>query len=294
MKIIGQLGLLVTCAVFAPAYAQFGNFNLNKLLDKGKSIVDAQKPINESDEINIGEGAAAVMLGAIPLHRDTDLQKYVNRVGRWVATQTTRPDLPWTFGVLDTPTINAFAMPGGKIFVSAGLLAKLRSESELAGVLGHEIAHVMQRHTVKVIEATRSAGAWAAIGQDVLSDRIAQSKAAGNPLVGALATTAGAEGIDLVKKGLFLRPLDRALEYEADRIGALLSAKAGYDPYGYIAVLQTLAALKPEDGGSLSLSTHPSANERLAELEKYATTLDRYAGQFTGDERFAKVIAAIK
>lgn len=288
---LAAAGLLFACN----ASAQFGNFNLNKLVDSAKKVVDANKDITEADEISMGDGIAAMILGATPLHPNTELQRYVNRVGRWIAIQSGRPDLPWSFGVIDTPTVNAFALPGGKVFVSIGLVRKLGSESELAGVLAHEVAHVMQKHQVKAIQSARSSGALQGIAQAEAQQRIAQSRAGGNAVTGAIASAAASEGIEFVKNGVFLRPLDKSLEYEADRLGATLAARAGYDPYGLVAAIQVLSGLKPEDSGvSLLMSTHPTPNDRLVELEKYTATLDKFAQQPQVAERFQKVMESVK
>ncbi|MBC7623326.1 MAG: M48 family metalloprotease [Aeromicrobium sp.] len=277
------------------AEAQFGNFNLNKLIDTTKKLAEGTKDITEAEEISMGDGIAAMILGASPLHADQNLQRYVNRVGRWVASQSSRPDLPWTFGVIDTPTINAFALPGGKVFVSIGLVKRLNNESELAGVLAHEIAHVMQRHQVKAIQSARTSSAVQGIAESEASDRIARSGAGRNALTGALANAAAGEAIDFVKNGAFLRPLDKALEFEADRIGATLAARAGYDPYGLVSAIQILSGLKSEDSGmSLLMSTHPTPNNRLIELEKFSATLDKYSSQPQVTDRFAAVMANVK
>src|SRR5205085_12030610 len=95
---------------------------------------------------------------------DASLQRYVNRVGRWVALHSDRPDLPWTFSVIDTETINAFAMPGGSVIVSSGLLKRLNSESELAGVLAHAIAPVVKTHQPKAIQSGMQAEFWKGVG----------------------------------------------------------------------------------------------------------------------------------
>ena len=293
MKITRVFLIALFSGLSLTANAQFGGFNLNKLIDKGAKVLEATKDITEAEEISMGDGIAAMILGASPLHPDQNLQRYVNRVGRWVASQSSRPDLPWAFGVLDTPTVNAFALPGGKVFVSIGLIARLSTEAELAGVLAHEVAHVMQRHQIKAIQSARSSGALQSIAQTEASQRIAQGRAGGNPLRGALANAAAAEGIDFVKNGLFLRPLDKSLEYEADRIGATLAARAGYDPYGLVAAIQILSGLKGEDSGvSLMMSTHPTPNERLSELEKFTATLDKYSTQPQLGDRFAAVMNA--
>lgn len=295
MKTLSALLVSVCCGLSISAGAQFGNFNLNKLIDKGAKVLEASKDITEAEEINMGDGIAAMILGASPLHADQNLQRYVNRVGRWVASQSSRPDLPWAFGVIDTPTINAFALPGGKVFVSLGLVKRLTNESELAGVLAHEIAHVMQRHQVQAIQSSRRAGVGQALLQEQASERIARTSAGQNALTGALSNAAAGEAIEFVKNGAFLRPLDKALEFEADRIGATLAARAGYDPYGLVSAIQILSGLKSEDSGvSLMMSTHPTPNDRLTELEKFSATLDKYSSQPQVEDRFVKVVAALK
>ena len=128
----------------AVAAAQF-NLNINKILDTGKNIVDATKDVNEKQEADIGAEYAAVLLGASPLLANPDVQRYVNRVGRWLSLNSERPDLNWQFGVLDTGTINAFSTPGGYVLISRGLLERLHNEAELAGVLAHEVAHVVKK-----------------------------------------------------------------------------------------------------------------------------------------------------
>ena len=104
------------------------------------------------EETQIGRQLAGNLLGAAPLAKDDKLQRYVNRVGRWVASQSERPDLKWHFGVLEAPDLNAFALPGGYVFVTRGLVELMADESELAGVLAHEIAHVMLQHHLKVLK----------------------------------------------------------------------------------------------------------------------------------------------
>jgi predicted Zn-dependent protease len=272
--------MAVAILACVPAHAQIGNLlrglDVNKALDIGKKAVEANKEFTQEDEIQLGNGLAAGMLGAAPLHKSEQLQRYVNRVGRWVAAHSERADLPWTFGVIENETINAFAMPGGTVIISHGLLKKLQNESELAGVLGHEIAHVVQKHQLKAIQS----GAWgdiaSAVGQTVVDQKIARAGVGG---AGAVALSAiGGKGVELATNGFFLKPLDRSLEYEADRMGVVLAARAGYDPYGFVGVLQMLAQVKETDEGGI-LATHPSAADRITELEKFVPALERYAGQ---------------
>jgi len=154
---------------------------------------------------------------------------------------------------------------------------------------------VMQKHQITAIQSARKSGFLQDIGQEVAADRLARTSLGSNALTGAIANAAASEAIDFVKNGLFLRPLDKSLEYEADRIGALLLAKAGYDPYGLISVIQKLATLKPEDSAaSIVMSTHPSAADRLAQLETFAGTLDRFSSQPQVEDRFVKVMSQVK
>src|SRR6185436_7796862 len=152
-------------------------------------------------------------------------------------------------------TINAFAMPGGTVIISFGLLKRLQNESELAGVLGHEIAHVVQKHQLQANQAGAKGDLAASLGKEYAGSRIGR----GGDAFGLKSQLANA-AVDLAKNGFFLKPLDRSLEYEADRMGVVLAARAGYDPYGFVAVLQMLALVKETDEGGI-LATHPSAVE---------------------------------
>ncbi len=109
-----------------------------------QNILDLLKETSQKEEVAIGREIAGRLLGAAPLVKNKKLQKYVNKVGKWVALQSDRPDLPWRFGVIESNDINAFAAPGGFIFITKGLYLKLKSEAELAGVLAHEIGHVIK------------------------------------------------------------------------------------------------------------------------------------------------------
>ncbi len=282
--------VVFACSLAAlPAAAQL---DVGRIFDLGKKAVEVGQKMQEAtkeytveEEIALGEGISAGFLGAVRLHPDERMQRYVNRVGRWLASQTEKPDLPWTFGVIDTETINAFAMPGGTVIVSHGLVKRLTSESELAGVLAHEIAHVLRRHQIAAIQSDAGWSAAATGATAIAADQIARR--GGGDVMG-LKTAAAEAGIKLVKDGLFLRPLDRGLEYEADRIGVVIAARGGYDPYGLVAVLTMLAQVKPEESGSsITFSTHPSPTDRLGELEKFVpVALEQYARHPQLEARF--------
>jgi predicted Zn-dependent protease len=270
--------LLAALSVAATAHAQFRlpSIDINKMVDTVKNVGKAVKEIDEPEEIAIGRDVASRLLGAAPLVADARLQRYVNHVGRWLAAQTERPDLPWQFGVLDHGNVNAFAVPGGTIFITRGLLEKMRSEAELAGVLGHEIVHVLRKHHLKAIQ------------------KGAQTALAGEGMAAALRDRAGPARDKLIAFGteMYSRGLDKSDELEADRLGVVIAARAGYDAYGLPSVLQTLQAMSAQDSAvALMFKTHPAPGERLDTLaQKMQPVLDAYAGQPQLAERFVRQI----
>jgi len=236
----------LTGAVLGPASA--ASIDLGRIFDIGKDVATAATGLSEEEEVAVGREVAGRTLGAAPLVNDAELQAYVNRVGRWVAVQTERPDLPWHFGVIDSPAINAFAAPGGYVLVTRGLYEILDDESQLAGVLGHEIGHIVRRHHISVMQQSAAVSAGAEIAQG--GDR--------SYLVNNLIGT-GAE--------VFARSLDKDAEFEADRVGVVLAARAGYNPYALIEVLHKLAARGADDQAlALLFETHPAPGDRLTHL----------------------------
>jgi beta-barrel assembly-enhancing protease len=272
------LVVLAGLALAATAHAQFRlpNIDINRMVETVKNVGKAVKEIDEPEEIAIGRDVASRLLGAAPLVADARLQRYVNHVGRWLAAQTERPDLPWQFGVLDSPNVNAFAVPGGTIFITRGLLDKMRNEAELAGVLGHEIVHVLRKHHLKAIQ------------------KGAQSSLAGDAASAALRDRAGPARDKLIafSTEMYSRGLDKSDELEADRLGVVIAARAGYDAYGLPSVLQTLQAMNAQDSQlALMFKTHPAPGERLDTLgEKMQPVLDAYSRQPQLGERFVSQI----
>lgn len=252
----GNLALPTPSA--APSAAPAGN-------DLVGLLAQSVETIDEPREIEIGRQLAAVLLGSKPLDRDLALQRYVNRLGRWIALQSSRPQLPWTFGVLDDPGFNAFATPGGYVFVTRGLVERV-DEAELAGILAHEISHVTEKHHLKALAAKARAG---------LATQLVASQLRGN-LAGAVSDRMLALGRELYSSGL-----DQSDEFEADRRGVGLAARAGFDPYGLPSVLQQLRTASPDNPlFTLTLATHPPAQQRLDRLEvAMGSRLDAYAGQ---------------
>lgn len=282
-NILAPLQVLVAAGallVVAPASAfDFDNLkdleNAKKALSIGKKVVQANREINQQEEIEIGNGVAARVLGTAPLVDDAALQKYVNRVGLWLALQTERPDLPWHFGVIASDDVNAFSTPGGNILVTRGMYSRFRNEAELAGVLAHEIAHVLEKHQVKAIQKALG-NAWKA----ELVGAVAENKGGKNSEHIAKAFTAGTE--------LYTRGLDKQDEFDADRMGVVIAARAGYNPYGLVGALQTLGEINAQDSAvALMFKTHPSPGARLDILATaMGERLDDHAGQVETTKRF--------
>lgn len=274
-------------ALGLPAAAQF-DFGriINKTIETTKKFQEANREFTVEQEVELGNGVTAGLLGAAKLHPDAGLQRYVNRVGKWLALHSERADLPWSFGVIDSGSINAFAMPGGNVLVSSGLIKRLASESELAAVLAHEIAHVVKKHQLAAIQSSLNSDAWAGIGKDVAGEAIGRR---GGDAFG-LKSAAANMGVDAVKNGVFLRPLDRGMEYEADRMGVVIATRSGYDPYGMAGVLQMLAMEKGDGSGASIFDTHPAASERMGELERVLPALERYASQPQVEGRFRQAV----
>lgn len=265
--IISSLGLSGSALAFnlGDALNKLNDPETQKALGIGKKMFESAKEITEPQEIEIGQGITSNLLGAAPLVRDDALQKYVNRIGLWLALQTERPNLPWRFGVTDDADVNAFATPGGTILITRGLYEKFRNESELAGVLAHEIAHVVQKHQLKAIKS--------ALGREWQTDiavAVAENKGNSDAKKSLKAYTAGTE--------LFARGLDKGDEFEADRMGVVIAARAGYNPFGLVGSLQTLDAVNASDGAvALMFKTHPAPAKRLEMLSAaMGTQMDSY------------------
>lgn len=227
----------------------------------------AFKDYSPQEERELGSGFASVLLGARPLMRHDELQRYVNRVGWWVAQQADpRKDgqgrpvaYDWRFGVIDSDAVNAYATPGGYVFVTSGLLRTLNSEAELAGVLGHEIAHVVHGHYLAAVKQ----GGFAQ-----MAGGIVQARSGNNMLSGAM--------VNMVRN-LYAKGLDQSDEYDADRYGMLWAARAGYAPTGLVRSLHAIAGGSAQDANfQLLLATHPPAQERIARLEPLVST--KFAG----------------
>lgn len=286
MPTLSVIALAVVSALTISACAnvsglKINNFDLGKTLSAANSAKNAIVPLTEQEEIALGEGVASNLLGLAPLHADREVQRYVNTVGRWVSMHSERPDLPWTFAVLDSNEVNAFAAPGGYVVMTKGMLMKIGSEAELAGVLGHEVAHVVRKHH---LNAMQKSSAMSAV-RDGLDVAITAKN--GNPNVLKVLS---------VGTALYARGLDKEDEYESDRMGVVLAARAGYDPFGLPAVLHSLQKVNSSDEGmQLLFQTHPKLSDRLAQLDGImGKDFDRYENLPSVQGRFEKVMMRLK
>jgi predicted Zn-dependent protease len=218
--------------------------------------------MSDQQEIQLGAQAHQEVLAEYAALDNPDLQAYVNGIGQKLAKQSQRPNLQWHFTVVDSPDVNAFALPGGYVYITRGLMAYLNSEAELAGVVGHEIGHVTARDGVRQPSAATAAGLGATLGSILLPGMDNQ---AGASLMQSLAQawTAG---------------YGRDHELEADRLGAQYLAKAGYNPQAMIEVIGVLknqklfAAEQAKRDGRQPRSyhgtfdTHPGNDARLKQV----------------------------
>jgi beta-barrel assembly-enhancing protease len=213
--------------------------------DVSKLVAAASAGQNPEEEFSVGRHLAGTLLGAAPLVRNPAVQDYLNKVGLWVALQSERPDIAWKFGVIDSDSINAFAAPGGYVLVTRGLYTLLQGEEELAGVLGHEIAHVVRQHHWNVIKQQKMIAGTTEIAVSQSGDNALMQQYLG-------------QGAEILARGL-----DKNAEYEADRMGIALARRAGYDGGGLFSVLNRLAE-KTGQETSLLYATHPLPSDRTS------------------------------
>ncbi len=225
--------------------------------------------MSEAQEISLGRESDPQIKAEMGVYNDPELQKYVSDIGMRLARLSERPNLPWQFTVVDQPAINAFAVPGGFIYITRGILPYLDTEAELAGVLGHEIGHVTARHGAQ--QYTRSIG-----GQIGLA------------AVGVFVPAARPFGqISQQAIGLLFLKYGREDELQADGLGAGYEAAGGWDPAGVPGMLSTLGRLDEAAGERKGvpnfLSTHPDPLSRVAEIQPAVQKLKAGRTNFVTD-----------
>ncbi len=231
---------MLVCAAAGPAYAQLPG-NIGKVVDTAKGL-----QISDAEEQQIGQKVSDSLRARFGVVQDKAVHKYVTLVGTVLAQASSRPNLPWTFIVLDTDGVNAFAAPGGYIHITRGAMALIQSESELAGVLAHEISHVTEKHAITSIRNSKIAGD---LGKLSGSDKVNQIT-------------------DYAYKIILEGNWDRGDELDSDKKGAVLANKAGYAP-GLGAFLTKLDDRNKDQKERNGLfADHPATKERIDKLTK--------------------------
>jgi len=234
--------------------------------------------VSESQEIQMGQQADSQVIASIGLYPDPALQSYVQGLGTRLATTSERPNLSWTFRVVDDPAVNAFAIPGGFVYVTRGILAHMTTEAELATVMGHEIGHVTARHTAHEMSREQVAGLGLAIGS-IASSQIAKYAGVASQALGVM----------------FLK-FSRDNENQADELGVRYSSRANYDSRQMVDVMRVLDKITAEGGGRLPewLATHPDPGNRIAHINAVIARMQTdFAGATVNRDAFERRLDGI-
>src|SRR6476620_6591915 len=214
--------------------------------------------VSESQEIQMGQQYAQQIVKTMGVYDNQQVQDYVTKLGMAIATKSERPNLPWAFYVMDDPTVNAFALPGGSICVTRGILTHMNNEAELVGVLGHEIGHVTAKHSVQQMTRQQIAQIGLGVGS-ILSSEVAQYAGLASQGLGVL----------FLKYG-------RDAESQADMLGFKYMVRENYDPHAMAAMFTTLQRVSRLEGaGDIPEweSTHPDPGNRIEATMKRLDTL---------------------
>jgi len=226
--------------------------------------------VSRSQEIQMGRDADPEIVASMGLVDDSDLQDYVSEIGKRLSQVSERPDLPWSYKVVDDPVVNAFAVPGGFVYITRGILAYFEDEAELAGVLGHETGHVTAQHSVNQISRQQLEQLGLGVGA-ILSPAVAQY----GGLLGA-----GLQVLNL--------KYSRGDESQADELGLRYMTRLEYDPQAMIGVFQMLAQVSGSAGSRIPewQSTHPYPENREAHMRDLIAEQNLSAGGRVGRDAY--------
>ncbi len=262
----------IVLGLSATASAQLGAIGGG--LMRAKQIADLK--ISDEQEVEIGTMVSENIRKRYGVVQDKAVHRYVTLVGMAVASTSTRPNIPWQFIVLDTDGVNAFAAPGGFVHVTKGALALMASEAELADVLGHEIVHVTEKHTIKAIQK----GKMKDLGLDVAPG-------------GGLSKLALSKLADAATEAV-LAGFGRTEELDSDDKGIVLSSNVGYDPHGLGAFLTRLKERNSSNTAEKRglFASHPEMDERLKKLDAKIAAA-KLSGTATLEARYKKAITYV-
>jgi predicted Zn-dependent protease len=253
--------------------------------------------MSEADEIAEGRKAHQQVLQEYSVYNNPAVQDYVNALGQRLAAQSHRAHLQWHFTVLDSPEINAFALPGGYVYVTRGIMAYMESEADLAGVMGHEIGHVTARHGAQRATSQQHAGLGVFAASILGAVLESQGVVGAGQMAGQVSQTVAAG---------YIASYGREQELQADGLGAEYLARNHYDPHNMVDVITVLKNQerfaadqakvegKPAPSGAGWLASHPSNDQRLQQIKQTADQYDahtQYADE--GRARYLKVIAGL-
>ncbi|MEJ2637786.1 MAG: M48 family metalloprotease [Calditrichia bacterium] len=219
--------------------------------------------LSNQEEIKLGEQSDGEIVNMYGKYNDPELSRYIADLGMRMARISHRPDLPYEFRLLDSPVINAFAVPGGFVYITRGILAYLNNEAELAGVMGHEIGHITARHSAQQYTKAQIAQLGLGVGM-VLSENF--RKYAGVAQFGV---------------GMLFLKFSRDNERQSDELGVQYSTTVGYDAMQMANFFETLERMQPKEGGTLPdwFSTHPNPADRVVAVRKLATEWEQKLGK---------------
>lgn len=246
----------------------------SKILSGTTQLISSTQEMDYQTERTIGETLSLESLQRFgtPV-KNEPLQEYVTLVGSAVAATSKRSTIPYRFAVLDTPIYNAFAAPGGIIFISRAMLDLLENEAELAAVLAHEVGHVAERHAVRSIKRAQF---FEGMGKLTAASMKGDKGKKFESMIGD------------IQNVLFDKGLDKEMEFEADRAAVETTLRTGYDPAGMLSVLKKLKRVEARNTTKGSwFSTHPPLDERIARLEAQLASLGGKKSGVTARERFA-------
>ncbi len=220
--------------------------------------------VSTQQEVQMGQQESQQINSQLPLLQDPYINQYVNQLGRDIATRTSRADLPWEFYVVNTDVVNAFALPGGIVYVNRGVLERASRMDELAGVLGHEIEHVVRRHSVQQMEQQQGANAGLAVFCTL-------TNTCSNQALGAVVQIGGT--------AVFAK-MSRTDEVQADEGGFNNVMRAGISPEGMLTFFEKLLAEEQQSGGGSSgvsawFSDHPGTQDRIADIKRMLSQVPR-------------------